>query len=658
MPTRYLTKSQFRLALECPTKLFYTGKDEYSNQTLNNTFLAELANGGFQVGELAKCYYPGGIEISSKNADQAIAETDKLLDRENVTIFEAAFRHKDFFIRTDILVKSGPRLVLIEVKAKSCDFADETGFHNKNGTIKSDWLPYMEDVAFQKYVISKSKPELTASAYLMLSDKTALCATDGLNQKFRLATNSEGRKSIKVSADLNEEDLSVKMLRLINVDGSCDKIYDGTSTLPTDPIGFEELTNLFAYHYVRDTRIVSPLSAGCRSCEFRHTAGDADQSLKSGFQECWKNGLNWQDSDFEDPNVLDIWNFSKKNKLIAEGRVKMSSITESDITAKSDGKPGLSNSERQWLQVKKATESDADFWFDAEGLRDAMKNWIYPLHFIDFETAMPAIPFKKGRRPYEGIAFQFSHHVVHEDGRVEHRGEYLNSKPGSFPNYDFVRALREQLEQDEGSIFRYHAHENTYLNLIYRQLRADANEIPDRDELCEFIKTITKSTSNSTEEWVGSRNMIDLYDLVKRYYFDPATKGSISIKDVLPAVLNSSEFLQEKYSVPIYGADNGIKSRNFKNWKWVEFDNGQVRDPYKSLPKLFTDESEHDYEILISDMDAVNDGGAAMTAYGKLQFQEMSAYERSEIEKALLKYCELDTLAMVMIYEAWRSMLL
>ena len=28
---RYLTKSRFKLAVECPTKLFYTGKPEYAN---------------------------------------------------------------------------------------------------------------------------------------------------------------------------------------------------------------------------------------------------------------------------------------------------------------------------------------------------------------------------------------------------------------------------------------------------------------------------------------------------------------------------------------------------------------------------------------------------------------------------------------------------
>jgi hypothetical protein len=34
----------------------------------------------------------------------------------------------------------------------------------------------------------------------------------------------------------------------------------------------------------------------------------------------------------------------------------------------------------------------------------------------------------------------------------------------------------------------------------------------------------------------------------------------------------------------------------------------------------------------------------------------MSDYERSEIQKALLKYCELDTMAMVMIWEGLKDL--
>ncbi|HFS5637864.1 TPA: hypothetical protein ACH0PD_000291 [Legionella pneumophila] len=44
-------------------------------------------------------------------------------------------------------------------------------------------------------------------------------------------------------------------------------------------------------------------------------------------------------------------------------------------------------------------------------------------------------------------------------------------------------------------------------------------------------------------------------------------------------------------------------------------------------------------------------------AYAKLQFTNMSNSERAELRNALLRYCELDTLAMVMIIEGWQHML-
>ena len=156
------------------------------------------------------------------------------------------------------------------------------------------------------------------------------------------------------------------------------------------------------------------------------------------------------------------------------------------------------------------------------------------------------------------------------------------------------------------------------------------------------------------ETWEGDRNMVDLWHLVKRYYYDPHTKGSNSIKQVLPAVLNSSEYLQEKYSKPIYGSESGIKSLNFEDWVWLEKKDGEVVDPYKKLPKLFEDVTDKNFEIL-SEEDELANGGAALTAYGRMQFSEMSDVEREELAKGLLRYCELDTLAMVMIYEAWRE---
>ena len=82
--------------------------------------------------------------------------------------------------------------------------------------------------------------------------------------------------------------------------------------------------------------------------------------------------------------------------------------------------------------------------------------------------------------------------------------------------------------------------------------------------------------------------MVDMCELVKKYFYHPATKGSNSIKKVLPAILNSSEYLKNKYSGAIYGTDTGILSKNYKNWVWIEVDSsGAVIDPYKRLPPIF-----------------------------------------------------------------------
>ena len=40
-----------------------------------------------------------------------------------------------------------------------------------------------------------------------------------------------------------------------------------------------------------------------------------------------------------------------------------------------------------------------------------------------------------------------------------------------------------------------------------------------------------------------------------------------------------------------------------------------------------------------------------MTAYAYLQFGDLESNLRESIKKSLLKYCELDTMAMVMIFE-------
>ena len=653
---RYLTKSRFKIALDCETKLFYTRKPErYPDTSVDDSFLESLAEGGFQVGELARLYHPGGVMIHhDRGYKKPLKLTNELLNQENVIIYEPAFLFDNCFIRADVLVKVGNKVDLIEVKSKSFDGKDSMDFLKANGNLDSGWQPYVYDVAFQKYVLMNACPQFEVRSYLMLADKNAEASGDGLNQKFLIVKDATGNVSIKLCGDTSPEALGEEILIKVRVDDLIDRIFEGTDMDDPPVMLFPDLVKHLACHYSRDEKIVTSLSSSCGGCEFRCSEEQRVEGKQDGFRECWKGLAGFVDSDFDKPSIFDLWDFRRKNRMIQEQKYFLEQLIEDDIGESDPSLYGMSRTDRQRTQLAKAISGDTSMYLLKDELKEEMDNWIYPLHFIDFETSAVAIPFYKGMRPYEGIAFQFSHHQVEGDGRITHAGEYLNVEHGKFPNFDFVRKLKAQLEIDEGSVFMYSYHENTYLNIIYRQLRSNTTkEVPDRDELCEWIQSITTSSSSQSETWEGPRKMIDLCDTVKKYYYDPYTNGSNSLKSVLPAVLNRSKYLQEKYAKPIYGSPD-MTSLNFTNKIWIMKDGHKIKNPYDLLPPLFQDITDEELQRFITDPD-LKEGGAAMMAYARMQFSEMPETERENVIKGLLRYCELDTFAMVLVWEFFRN---
>lgn len=647
---RYLTKSRFKQALECPTKLFYTKKVLYPSSNKGDAFLQSLAEGGFQVEELARMQFPEGKAILGDdwNYSELAERTKVLLQEENVTIFEAAFLYKNLFIRVDILKKVGDKIQLIEVKAKSVNKDTHQGFFNKNGTVNSGWMLYLYDVAFQQYVIEKSMPSFRVTPYLMLANKDKKATVDGLNQKFKISKTSNLRTGIIKEENLSLGDLGESLIAKLNIEEEINLIKTSN---PQDEIRtFEQTIEHFDSHYLNDVKINSLIGKHCKDCEFQC---EETKDTKSGFLECWTSQLNISDIQALKQKVYNVSNLRSAKKIMDEGTYFMEDLDESNIDVQVE-EDKFTSSQRQWIQIEKEKNKDTTAAVELSGLSDELNSWVYPLNFIDFETSGMALPFTKGRKPYEQLAFQFSHHIVYEDGRVEHATEYLNAKVGEFPNFEFIRALKKALEINNGSIFRYHNHENTIVNAIYMQLLSSDEE--DKEELISFIKLISHNTGKSAEKWCGDRDMIDLWKVVKDYYYDPYTKGSNSIKDVLPAVLNSSIFLQNKYQKEL--KDINLTSKNFVgNQIFLKFKDEKLINPYKLLPPLFDNWTQDEIDNVISGLEGISDGGAALTAYGKLQFEEISERERGEIERALLKYCELDTLAMVMIYESWKDMI-
>ena len=81
-----------------------------------------------------------------------------------------------------------------------------------------------------------------------------------------------------------------------------------------------------------------------------------------------------------------------------------------------------------------------------------------------------------------------------------------------------------------------------------------------------------------------------------------------------------------------------------------------IDDPYEILRDLGAEmlgeslQAGQDPDALV-----IAEGGAAATAYSRLQFEDLQDAQRSQIKQALLQYCELDTLAMVMVVQGWQQ---
>ena len=101
-----------------------------------------------------------------------------------------------------------------------------------------------------------------------------------------------------------------------------------------------------------------------------------------------------------------------------------------------------------------------------------------------------------------------------------------------------------------------------------------------------------------------------------------------------------------------------MSSLNFDhNHIWIKRIGIKLVNPYKMLPALFANWNTREKSLQISGLEDISNGGEAMIAYAKLQYIDMSDREREELISGLKKYCELDTLAMVMIWEHLNSMI-
>lgn len=160
-------------------------------------------------------------------------------------------------------------------------------------------------------------------------------------------------------------------------------------------------------------------------------------------------------------------------------------------------------------RIRQAVITGTTF-IDREGVGRDTQRWAFPRIWIDFETITFAVPRWIGTRPYEQIPFQFSAHVEHADGRIDHI-ECLDLS-GDDPRPAVAKALAT-LPSDGAAIAWNAGFERGCFRSLAQAVPGYAAE----------LQSLEKRT-------------VDLLPVARTHYYHPSQRGSWSIKNVLPTI--------------------------------------------------------------------------------------------------------------------------
>lgn len=207
--------------------------------------------------------------------------------------------------------------------------------------------------------------------------------------------------------------------------------------------------------------------------------------------------------DLPKPNVFDVSGMQNRTKFkkYNEGLISFEDLEDADINQK-------------YLEQIDFELHNREPKIEKEAIKEFLSSLSYPLYFIDYESCRYAIPEYVGTKPYQQIPFQYSLHIIREEGASLEHKEFL----AEIDDENLIRTFAESMIKDmpeDGSVIVYNkgfeAGRNKEIGGMY----------PDLKEEMERI----------------NGNIVDfMVPFRKRNYYVKEMNGSYSIKYVLPAL--------------------------------------------------------------------------------------------------------------------------
>lgn len=211
--------------------------------------------------------------------------------------------------------------------------------------------------------------------------------------------------------------------------------------------------------------------------------------------------------DLPRPNVFDIkggMHTDKKFEKYYEGKVTFEDLQYENLN-------------ETYLQQIDFEINNREPKIEIEPIRELIDSLKYPLYFIDFETFQLAVPEYDGTKPYQQLPFQYSLHIIENEGAELQHKEFL----AEIDDKDFLRHFAENMIKDipeNGSVIVYNkGFEHSRINEL-------AVLFPDLES--ELLRI--------------NNNMVDFMPpFKKRQFYMKEMQGSASIKSVLPALYSN-----------------------------------------------------------------------------------------------------------------------
>jgi hypothetical protein len=555
-----LSKSLFKLGLACPIKLKHAlVRPALPRQTDEDSYMQQLARGGYMFEKLVKVYYPGeDMFVSKESHAEASARTLAKIKAGDCMLHETTFAAGDLMARCDMVRVTGDTLDLIEIKSASVDAESKLQADPKE-LLKKSWEPYVVDLAYQvnvaRLALQAAGIKKTIRAWFYLPNKRGSSGPEEVRGLFTLTENGPGgRPTVEYKGKAKPGD-ETSLIAILEATEAVAQTYPGEESIA-------EATSRMASYVSTGDWPTPELGMKCKACEF-NVPGQT-----SGYDLCWGSQARAEhhlftlgylgSMEYRQPGTV--------RRIAEQAAPRAPQVTDlQDEDVAGDGE-----FQRTWKRQIMAVRTGRAF-ISPELVRDAAtlmrcKPENYPLFFLDYEGTRCALPSAPGCRPYGQVAFQWSCHVIDNPGASPRHVEWLDTENEN-PNLGFLESLRKLLGE-QGTIY----HWADYEVVVTREL---ADEIRGDESKADLVSWIDRNWGRGRgKHEIKSERCLDLLEISRGHFYDPAMMGSHSLKKVLPVVWKNPAIqkLFPKYAVDQHGQP--------------------VKSPYDALPALTLQDSK------------------------------------------------------------------